>query len=96
MVAAPVQESADAAPPDEGQEPRREPRRRSRGSRRPAQTQAPDAAEQLQAEPVPAHAGTPQRQHEPVTDAPSEVQPAADMPKPRSRRPRKPAVKQET
>ena len=92
----PALESQEPASADEAQEARREPRRRSRGGRRPVQSQAAEVQDQVHAAPVeadppPARSGHPE---EPAAAQP-EVPPASDTPKPRGRRPRKTAVKQE-
>jgi uncharacterized LabA/DUF88 family protein len=108
MVAAPMQQApqpdaTDAPAQDDGQE-RREPRRRSRGGRRASAPQAvaaaaadadwqqaPDATDETALRQDPAAAQTrPERAEQAV---PADPAPPADQPKPRSRRPRKPAVK---
>jgi uncharacterized LabA/DUF88 family protein len=92
----PLVEPLDAPPAAEGQEPRREPRRRSRGGRRTSQSHGVEDAERQRTDP--AEVAVPQdpapHQEPPATTA--EPQPDAEAPKPRSRRPRKAAVKKET
>ena len=97
-----LQADAPGAPgQDDGQE-RREPRRRSRGGRRTSQpqladdavrNQPPDAAGESAARHDAAPALTQAERSDPV--AQGEAAPASAPPKPRSRRPRKPAVKPE-
>ena len=106
MVAAPMQQApqpdaTDAPAQDDGQE-RREPRRRSRGGRRASAPQAiaaadadwqqaPDATDETALRQGPAAAQSrPERAEQAV---PADPAAPADQPKPRSRRPRKPAVK---
>ena len=106
MVAAPMQQApqpdaTDAPAQDDGQE-RREPRRRSRGGRRASAPQAiaaadadwqqaPDARDETALRQGPAAAQSrPERAEQAV---PADPAAPADQPKPRSRRPRKPAVK---
>ena len=108
MVAAPMQQApqpdaTDAPAQDDGQE-RREPRRRSRGGRRTSAPQAiaaaaadadwqqaPDARDETALRQGPAAAQSrPERAEQAV---PADPAAPADQPKPRSRRPRKPAVK---
>ncbi len=83
-------ESLGAGPAEDGGE-RREPRRRSRGGRRPAQQPPMEQDAPVQVFEGPAEPAAPAA-HSPVPDA---EPPAAASPKPRSRRPRKPAVKPE-
>ena len=82
-------EGTAAAPADEHQE-RREPRRRSRGGRRPVQQNA-DSDMQSAPEPVAEPATMPS----PAPDVQAEPAPASPKPRSRSRSPRKPAVRPE-
>jgi uncharacterized LabA/DUF88 family protein len=90
----PAPQSREVLQADDVQEPRREPRRRSRGGRRATQPQSMDSAEQPSSEPA-AVEPPPREQDEQPADPPSGTDPGAGAPKPRSRRPRKPAVKPE-
>lgn len=91
---APVPESQNAPQADDAQEPRREPRRRSRGGRRPAQTHLPDMPEQASADSAAPEPSSPVQDEQPA-EAPADTEMAAAASKPRSRRPRKPAAKKE-
>jgi len=82
-------EAAAPAPADDHQE-RREPRRRSRGGRRPAQQNA-DTDLQSAPEPV----AEPMAAAVPAPDVQAEPAPASPKPRSRSRSPRKPAVRPE-
>jgi hypothetical protein len=90
----PAPQSREVLQADDVQEPRREPRRRSRGGRRATQPQSMDSAEQPSSEPA-AVEPPPREQDEQPADPPSGTDPGAGAPKPRSRRPRKPAAKLE-
>jgi len=89
----PDPQSREVLQADDAQEPRREPRRRSRGGRRATQPQSTDSAEQPSSEPA-AIEPPPREQDEQPADPPFGMDQGAGAPKPRSRRPRKPAVKQ--
>jgi uncharacterized LabA/DUF88 family protein len=87
-------EAQEVLQADDAQEPRREPRRRSRGGRRATQPHSTDSAEQPPAEPA-AMEPPPREQDDQPAAAPSGTDQGAGAPKPRSRRTRKPSVKQE-
>ena len=95
LVQAPAQESQQAGQADESLEPRREPRRRSRGGRRSAQPYPAEVSEQAPADAAAPDLPPDPPQQDPSADAPSDMPPATEAPKPRSRRPRKPAVKKD-
>ena len=73
----------------------REPRRRSRGGRRSAQPYPAEVSEQAPADAAAQDLPPDPPQQDPSADAPSDMPPATEAPKPRSRRPRKPAVKKD-
>ena len=89
----PDPQSREVLQADDAQEPRREPRRRSRGGRRATQPQSMDSAEQPSSEPA-AIEPPPLEQDEQPADPPFGMDQGAGAPKPCTRRPRKPAVKQ--
>jgi uncharacterized LabA/DUF88 family protein len=92
----PLVEPLDAPPAVDGQEPRREPRRRSRGGRRTSQSHGVEDAERQRAEPAEATMPQDPAPYQEPPAAVADPQPDAEAPKPRSRRPRKAAVKKET